>query len=237
MPGCLTFSLKNKKIKKSRKIISCFELNTPSADGETLQTSTKNRSWWCTENSNLEHSISLEFTLELCSRDNIASFLSRWVVSALTVSSFRFNASTDVTGLDRTETDNRMTMVWSRVTRQSVVWGKEGAQTLGLEPGERYRWSLSSVNTCGDFLMRGRQQLKDSKGRWVHDSPSLVILYHQWKMLVGGGGVELLCWLMDCCKVRQWELSQGGNSLFCTLQIRSFVCYCILLITILTLTR
>lgn len=79
--------------------------------------------------------------------------------------------------------------------------------------------------------MRGRRQLKDSKGRWVRDSHSLMIPYHQWKMW----GIEqgLAALLTNGPMQNQREQSQGGNSLFCSLQIKSFAIA--LLITILTL--
>lgn len=147
-------------------------------------------------------------------------------VSALTISSFRFNSSTDVKGLDRKETDNRMTV--AQRARQSVSWMTVGGRrragrswTCGLEPVEGHYWGVGGVNTRGDILTGGRQQPKGSKGCWVHDSRSLMIPYHLWKMWRTEQSLAGL--LTDGALQIQSQSRVKDDSLFCTPQIKSLV--------------
>lgn len=130
----------------------------------------------------------LYLTLDLCGRDKHETSLPipPGCLSAVTVSSFRFNASTDVKGLDNRTNRQQDDSSFVQSARQSVIWVTVGGRrragrSSALGPGTGGR-PPRSLNIRGDFLMRGRQQLKDSKGRWLHDSRPLMIPCHEWKM-------------------------------------------------------
>lgn len=127
-----------------------------------------------------------DFTFELCSRGKTTSFLSHW--DAFLPRPFPLFALKPAQ-TSQAWTGRRPTTGWRWFCPDNLWSGGGAGGGQELRSGSCYRWSIGGVNTCGNFLMRGRQQLKDSHGRWVRDSRPLVIPYYQWRMW-GGWGVS-----------------------------------------------